>query len=81
MIVQGPNMERDELHNRIICDPDLMHGEPCIRGTRIPVALIVASMADMTAADLLTHYPQLKQDDIRAALVFASEAARNTLVA
>ena len=75
------SMDSGELRARIVCDFDLMHGEPCIRGTRIPVALIVASLADMSIADLLQHYPQLVIDDVRAALIFASEATHNTLVA
>lgn len=66
---------------RIVCDPDLLHGEPCIRGTRIPVSIIVASLADFSIERLLTEYPQLTREDIRAALRYAAEAAHNTMVA
>ncbi len=66
---------------RIHCDSDLHHGEPCIRGTRIPVSVIVASLADLSQEDLLGEYPQLTTDDLRAALFYAAEAAHNTLVA
>jgi uncharacterized protein (DUF433 family) len=67
--------------DRIVCDPDLHHGEPCVRGTRIPVSILVASLADMTIEELLTEYPQLTREDVQAALFYASEAAHNTLVA
>lgn len=66
---------------RIICDPQIHHGEPCIKGTRISVSVIVASLADFSIEDLLRQYPQLTREDIQAALYFASEAAHTTLVA
>lgn len=71
----------DETRRRIVCDPELLHGEPCIRGTRIPVSIIVASLADLSMDRLLAEYPQLTREDIQAALRYAAEAARNTLVA
>ncbi len=70
-----------ESRNRIVCDPDLHHGEPCIRGTRIAVSVIVASLADMSVDEILREYPQLSREDVQAALHYAAEAARSTLVA
>jgi uncharacterized protein (DUF433 family) len=67
--------------SRIVCEPDLHHGEPCIRGTRVPVAILVASLADLSIDDLLKEYPQLTREDVQAALLYAAEAAHNTLVA
>ena len=59
----------------IAVDPKVHHGDPCIKGTRVPVCVIVASIADGdTPEDLIGSYPQLKPDDIRAALRFAAEA-------
>jgi uncharacterized protein (DUF433 family) len=46
--------------------------DPCIRGTRIPVAMIVRMVADGTTSDELLEYPQLTADDIREALRFAA---------
>lgn len=66
---------------RILCDPAIHHGEPCIRGTRISVSVIVASLADLSIPELLAEYPQLTREDVQAALYFASEAAHTTLVA
>jgi uncharacterized protein (DUF433 family) len=74
-------MNSQDWQQRIVCDPQLHHGEPCIRGTRIAVAIIVASLADLTMEELLKQYPQLKREDIQAALYFASEAAHTTMVA
>jgi uncharacterized protein (DUF433 family) len=71
----------DDWHKRIVSDPQLHHGEPCIRGTRIAVSVIVASLADLSIDALLREYPQLTREDVQAALFYASEAAHNTLVA
>lgn len=63
---------------RIAIDPAIHHGDPCIRGTRVPVSVIVGSIADGdTFEQLLDAYPQLTPDDIRAALKFAAEAVSN----
>jgi uncharacterized protein (DUF433 family) len=54
-------------------EPDLHHGDPCIKGTRIPVAMIVGSLADgMTAEEIREAYSQLTDEDIRAALAYAA---------
>jgi uncharacterized protein (DUF433 family) len=54
-----------------------MGGVPCIRGLRIPVATVVAMVADrMSEAEILEAYPDLEADDIREALFFAAEAVR-----
>ena len=66
---------------RIVSDPGVHHGEPCIRGTRIAVSLIVGSLADLTIDELLDDYPQLTREDVRAALQFAAESAKTNLVA
>lgn len=56
-------------------EPDIHHGEPCIRGTRIPVAVILANLAEgLSISALLQEYPALREEDIRAALVYAAEA-------
>jgi uncharacterized protein (DUF433 family) len=73
----GPN----EWRERIVSDADVHGGEPCVRGTRIAVAFLVASLADVQPDEILAEFPQLTRDDIRAALLYAAEAAHNTLVA
>lgn len=74
-------MERVAWQERIVITPDLHHGDPCIKGTRIPVAMIVGSLADgMTPAEIRQAYPQLTDDDIRAALAYAAALTHEELL-
>lgn len=60
---------------RVSVDHRVMGGVPCIRGTRIPVATVIAMLADgMTAAEIAVDYPQLVDDDVRDALRYAAAA-------
>jgi uncharacterized protein (DUF433 family) len=62
---------------RITVNPKQMSGVPCIRGLRIPVATIIAMIADgMNEAELLAAYPDLEAEDIHEALRYAAEAVR-----
>ncbi|GJL66038.1 MAG: DUF433 domain-containing protein [Nitrospirales bacterium] len=62
---------------RITVNPRQMDGVPCIRGLRIPVATIVAMMADgMSTEEILKAYPDLCSEDVREALKYAAEAVR-----
>jgi uncharacterized protein (DUF433 family) len=62
-----------EIADRIVIDPDVMVGKPVIKGTRIPVYLIVEFVANgMTEGEILKEYPQLKREDIKASLLYAS---------
>ena len=64
--------------DRIVLDPAIHHGEPCIRGTRVPLSVIVGSVADGdTPQQIIDAWPQLTGDDIKAALKFAAEAVNN----
>ena len=66
-------MSRINWKNFIVIDPEIHHGEPCIKGTRVPVAILVGSIADgMSVAEVLEEFPQLKQKEIQAALEYAS---------
>jgi uncharacterized protein (DUF433 family) len=61
------------MNDRIIIDPRICHGKPVIRGTRMPVSLVVGSLAGgMSFEDVEREY-SLTRDDIRAALKFAGE--------
>jgi len=61
--------------SRIRIDPAIHHGDPCIAGTRVPVAVLVGSVADGDSWEtIIRSYPQLTSDDIQAALYFAAEA-------
>jgi uncharacterized protein (DUF433 family) len=71
-------MTTEDLVQRIEVDPGVMAGKPVIRGTRIPVELIVRMLGEGVAeADLLEQYPRLQPDDIRAALIYAARVLGN----
>lgn len=62
---------------RITVDSRQMGGVPCLRGLRIPVATVVAMIADgMTEVEILAAYPDLQREDITEALQYAAEAVR-----
>lgn len=62
---------------RITINPKQMDGVPCIRGLRIPVATVVAMVAEgMTEDEILAAYPDLEREDISEALHYAAEAVR-----
>ena len=59
---------------RIIVNPEVMVGKPVIRGTRIPVDLIVRLVAQgMSVQEILEDYPQLTEGDIKAALLYSAD--------
>ena len=61
--------------DRITTDPAQMGGVPCIRGLRIPVATVVASLADgMSGDEILEAYPDFEREDIQQALHFAARS-------
>lgn len=67
----------DTLLQRISIDPQICGGQPCIKGTRIWVSLILDFLADgMSEAELLSEYPQLVREDVLAAIAYGAEAAR-----
>ncbi|MCA9418149.1 MAG: DUF433 domain-containing protein [Candidatus Omnitrophica bacterium] len=64
---------REELLERIVSDPNVCFGKPVIRGTRIWVSLILDLMSGgMTVEEVLAEYPQLKIEDIHAALAYGA---------
>lgn len=67
-------MEQTGILNRITIHPDVMVGKPTIRGLRITVEQILKALAnDVKTDQLLDDYPELEKDDIRAALLYASQ--------
>lgn len=66
----------------ISVDPDICHGKACIKGTRIMVSVILDNLAAGESPEkILASYPTLKKEDIEAALRYASELARERIVA
>ncbi|MER5705872.1 MULTISPECIES: DUF433 domain-containing protein [unclassified Micromonospora] len=63
---------------RITVDPDVMGGAPCVRQSRVPVATVLAMMADgMSATDILTDLPFLDEEDMAEVLHYAADAVRD----
>jgi uncharacterized protein (DUF433 family) len=68
----------DQLLERISINPKVMVGKPVIRGTRIPVEMVVKMLAQgIPETDILEEYPGLQPEDIRAALAYASATLEN----
>jgi uncharacterized protein (DUF433 family) len=71
-------MTEKTLLKRIIVDSKIMIGKPVIKGTRLPVEIIVEKVAyGATVDDLRKDYPFLREDDIRAALLYAAKRIAN----
>jgi uncharacterized protein (DUF433 family) len=69
------------LLDRISIDPEICGGKPCIKGTRIWVALVLDFLADgMTEAELQDEYPQLTRQDILAAIAYGAEMSRERIL-
>ena len=69
------------LMDRIELNPRVCDGKPVIKGTRIPVTVILEQIADGETWDaLLTGYPELKKEDIQAALLYARASIDHTEV-
>jgi uncharacterized protein (DUF433 family) len=62
-------------HPRITTDPAVMGGTPVVRGTRVPVDLLLRKLGEgATMDDLLASYPHLARADVHAALLYAADA-------
>jgi uncharacterized protein (DUF433 family) len=69
------------LLQRISVDPNICFGKPCIRGTRIRVSLLLDFMAaGMNTEAILEEYPQLTEQDVRAAIAYGAEMSRERYV-
>jgi uncharacterized protein (DUF433 family) len=69
-----------DYRERIIIDPEVRFGKPCVRGTRITVGDILSYLASgMTEKEVLADFPQLTADDIHACLAFAAERERRLM--
>lgn len=64
-------------HPRITMIPGVMGGKPCIQGTRITVEVLIDHLsAGETVDELLEGYPDISEDDVRAALAYAADHLR-----
>jgi uncharacterized protein (DUF433 family) len=66
-----------ELAQRITIDPEICHGNPCIRGLRYPVEMLLELLSSgMTPEEILADYEDLEREDILAALSFATKLSQ-----
>lgn len=61
------------MHDRIEIEPAIQHGKPVIRGTRVPVVRILGGLAGGMSIQEISHEYDVTEDDVRAALAYASE--------
>jgi uncharacterized protein (DUF433 family) len=67
------------INDRIIFDPNIMGGKPCIRGSRVTVGMIINQLASGHTPDqIIAAYPYLVYEDIKAALQFAAYRVEET---
>lgn len=73
-------MKTEQYVQYVSVDPQIHHGQPCFRGTRIPVYLVLELLeAGVTPQEIIgkDYYPVLTPDHVRAALHFAAQFAKN----
>jgi uncharacterized protein (DUF433 family) len=63
------------LLDRIVVDPKIMLGKPTVRGTRIPVELVLEQLSyDLDPSELFAAYPRLTGDDVKVCIAYARPA-------
>lgn len=66
---------------RISVDPAVCHGQACVTGTRVLVTVVLDNLAaGRTADEIVSDYPSLRLDDVRACIVYAAELAHERTV-
>ena len=66
--------------DRIIRDPRVCGGQPIIKGTRVTLGTVLSSLAEgASVAEILTDFPSLTEEDVRAAIAFAAASAHEDL--
>jgi len=72
---------QDAFMERLQADPAVCGGQVCVKGTRIPAALILEALAGGdTVEELLRGYPTLKREDIAAALAYGARLAQERIL-
>ena len=73
--------ERSIRLDRIVVDPKIMVGKPTVRGTRIPVELVVEQLSyDRDPRELFAAYPRLAEEDVKACIAFAQHVVKGKKV-
>lgn len=70
-----------EWRNHIAVDPDICHGKACIKGTRVPVSVILDNLAaGLTDDEIIASYPAISTEMLRAAIAYAAELSRERVI-
>jgi uncharacterized protein (DUF433 family) len=65
-------------HNHITVDPDVCHGKPCIKGTRVIVSVILDNLAaGSTPEQIMESFPLVDRESIQAAIAYAADITRD----
>ena len=73
--------KKDNWRDRITVDPLVCHGKACIQGTRVMVSVILDNLASgLSPQKIRQNYPSLSRQDIRAAIAYAAELAREDVI-
>lgn len=76
------SQEHGDQWQRFVRDPNICGGEPVIKGTRITLRTVLASLAEgATIAEILEDFPTLTEEDVRAVIAFAAASAEEDLPA
>ena len=68
-------------HNYITVDPNICHGQACVKGTRIMASVVLDNLAaGLTPDEILKSYPSLTREAIRATMIYAAELARERVL-
>jgi uncharacterized protein (DUF433 family) len=69
-----------DYRERIVRDPQVVGGQPVLKGTRVTLRTVLASLAEgATTAEILSDFPTLSEEDVRAAIAFATTSAQEDL--
>ena len=69
------------MFSRIVSDPNILRGKPCVRGTRLSVEFLLELVASGASRDeIVKAYPQLTVDDVEEALRYASHFLENDVL-
>ena len=80
LLARPPIVRPMDYRDRIVIEPEIRFGKPCVRGMRMTVGDVLSYLASgMSEQQILTDFPQLTSDDIRACLAFAAERERRVV--
>ena len=75
-------VRRMDWREYVVVDPNICHGQACIKGTRIMLGVVLDNLAaGLSVDDILASYPSLTQEAVRATISYAADLVRERVVA